>query len=94
MPAYTPRTGIPAMRSASSTARWMLATVFSRSTTTPRRRPSLSAFPTPTTRIPALGSPLASAMMHEILVVPMSSPTYVRVACPMVPVTSCRVESS
>ena len=47
MPAKTPFTGTPAMRSASSTARWMLATVFSRSTTTPRRNPSLGAVADP-----------------------------------------------
>src|SRR5262245_9132335 len=87
IPACTPLTGVPAMRSASSTARWMLATVFSRSTTTPRRRPSLGALPMPTTR--SSSPPFRSAMMHEILVVPMSSPTYVRVACAMVSLTSC-----
>ena len=81
IPAYTPRTGTPAMRWASSTARWMLPTVFSRSTTTPRRSPSLGALPMPTTRSSPL--PLWSAMMHEIFVVPMSSPTNVRVPCPM-----------
>src|SRR5512134_3598882 len=72
---------MPAMRSASSTERWMLVTVFSRSTTTPRRRPSLGALPTPTTR----SSPeeFWSAMMQLILVVPMSRPTNVRVAWAM-----------
>ena len=81
MPATTPLTGTPAMRSASSTARVMLATVFSRSTTTPRRNPSLGALPTPTIR----SSPLLfmSATMHEIFVVPMSSPTCTFDACAM-----------
>jgi hypothetical protein len=86
IPACTPLTGTPAIRSASSTARWIEATVFSRSTTTPRRNPSLGALPTPT----MLSSPGAffSAMMQEILVVPMSSPTYVLVAW-AIPLTSC-----
>src|SRR2546425_805073 len=92
MPAHTPFTGTPAMRCASSTARWMLPTVFSRSTTTPRRSPSLGALPTPTTRSPP--PPFGSAMMHEILVVPMSSPTNLRPACPMAKLTSSGVAST
>jgi hypothetical protein len=86
MPAVTPLTGIPAIRSASSTARWMLLTVFSRSTTTPRLSPSLGALPIPTTR--SVEEPFMSAMMQEIFVVPMSSPTKVLPVCPMVSFTS------
>src|SRR5439155_18031527 len=72
----------------------MLTTVFSRSTTTPRRRPSLGAFPIPTTRRVPESVPFVSAMMQEILVVPMSSPTYIRVACAMGPLTSCELRST
>jgi len=79
IPACTPFADVPAMRSASSTARAMLATVFSRSTTAPRRRPSLGAFPTPTIRSSPPGP--RSARMQEIFVVPMSRPAYVLVAC-------------
>src|SRR5262245_56849569 len=86
MPACTPFTGTPAMRSASSTARWIEATVFSRSTTTPRRSPSLGVLPTPT-MLSSFGV-FFSAMMHEIFVVPMSSPTYVLVAW-AIRLTSC-----
>src|SRR4030095_7490873 len=64
----------------------MEATVFSRSTTTPRRSPSLGALPTPT-MFSSVGA-FFSAMMHEIFVVPMSSPTYVLVAW-AIRLTSC-----
>src|SRR5262245_40795313 len=81
MPACTPLASRPAMRSASSTARVMLATVFSRSTTAPRRRPSLGALPTPTIRSSPVGP--WSAMMQEIFVVPISRPANVRLPCAM-----------
>src|SRR5688572_27800950 len=78
IPAWTPLTWTPAMRSASSTARAIEATVFSRSTTTPRRSPSDGLMPTPTIlRSRVSGS--NSAMIAEIFVVPISRPTYVRV---------------
>jgi hypothetical protein len=63
-----------AMRSASSTARAIEATVFSRLTTTPRRRPSEGAH-ADADDLDVRVSGSISAMIAEIFVVPMSSPT-------------------
>src|ERR1700704_2717900 len=64
----------PAMRSAATAAAWMEAMVFSRLITTPLRRPSEGASPTPMMLMGLPGSS-DSAMTTAIRLVPRSRPT-------------------
>ena len=73
IPAYTECMGCPHISSHSSTAFLMACTVFSILTTTPLRKPSDLAVPTPTMLRTSLQ--LESAATAQILVVPISRPT-------------------
>src|SRR5690348_242657 len=64
----------PAIRSAETAASWMAAMVLSRLTTTPLRRPSHRASPTPTT-LTAPPTSSDSAMITATRLVPRSRPT-------------------
>src|SRR5713101_6642047 len=64
----------PAMRSAETAASWMAAMVLSRLTTTPLRRPSQRASPTPTT-LTAPPTSSDSEMTTATRLVPRSRPT-------------------
>src|ERR1700680_981009 len=64
----------PAMRSAATAAAWMDATVLSRLTTTPLRRPSVGLSPTPMMLTGVSGSS-DSAMTTTTRLVPRSRPT-------------------
>ncbi len=73
IPTKTEWTSTPAMSSASSRARLMESTVTSMLITTPFRSPLEGLVPTPMMSRPPSSS--SSAMMAQILVVPMSNPT-------------------